>query len=298
MRSRTMAAVGVPLAVLLVGCGEQAPPDSTGTSVSTSPSPTEAGSGVGALVADGYAGRFRVVTGVLESPEHGPQLCPIVEESFPPQCRGADVVGWSWEGLDAESANGTTWGRYVLVGTWDGRFRLTDPASVGDGDDLTTSLDHEAPDFTSPCPEPEGGWRPVDPALTTEAAVDRTALLAEASPEFAGFWIDQPAGNNGPTRMVLNARFTDRLEANERKLRRVWGGALCVSAAPRTQAELHAVQQYLHSLPGLVMTGQDVTTSVATAQVYVATERQQRDLDERFGPGVVRLSGLLQPIDL
>jgi hypothetical protein len=33
------------------------------------------------------------------------------------------------------------------------------------------------------------------------------------------------------------------------------------------------------------------------AEVYVATERRQRGLDERFGAGVVRLSGVLKPID-
>jgi hypothetical protein len=96
----------------------------------------------------------------------------------------------------------------------------------------------------------------------------------------------------------LNARFTERLRESESELRRVWGGALCVSPAPRTKAELDRVQQALHGLPGLVMTGQEVTTSVVTVTVYVATEDAQRRLDRRFGAGVVRLSGLLEPVDL
>ena len=73
-----------------------------------------------ALVPDGYDGRFRFVGTVLESVEHGPQFCSFVALSYPPQCDGPEVVDWSWDGLEAESVNGTTWGSYILVGTWDG----------------------------------------------------------------------------------------------------------------------------------------------------------------------------------
>ncbi len=299
MPSRTLAAVGLPLAVLLGACGEQAEPDAAGTSVSTSASPTETGSDAVALVPDGYDGRFRFAGTVLENPDHGPQLCSYVATSLPPQCGGPDVVDWSWEGLGAESVNGTTWGSYLVVGTWDGeRLHLTEPARADDGQTGHQEA-ADTPDFTSPCPPPEGGWRPVDPARTTTDTFERVSALASAEPDFAGFWIDQPPnGNNEPTRVIVNVRFTGDLERHERELREVWGGALCVSPAERTQDELNRVQDALNKLPGFSGSGQDVVAGVVDARVFVATERQQRELDGRFGAGVVRLSGLLQPIDL
>jgi hypothetical protein len=289
----------VPLAVLLVACGEQAGPDSAGPSVSTSASPTETGGGAVSLVPDGYDGRFRFVGTVLESPEHGPQLCSFVATSLPPQCSGPDVVDWTWQGLEAESVNGTTWGSYVVVGTWDGaRLHRSEPARADDGK-TGHQEPSDAPDFTSPCPPPEGGWRPVDPDRTTQERFEQVSTLAQAEPDFAGFWIDQPPdANNDPTRLVVNVRFTGDLERHERELRKVWGGALCVSPAERTQAELNRVQAGLSELPGLAGSGQDVVAGVVDARVFVATEGQQRELDERFGAGVVRLTGLLQPIDL
>lgn len=57
------------------------------------------------------------------------QLClgPIME-SFPPQCQGVPLDGWSWEGLDgSESSGDTTWGAYAVTGTYDGtRFTRTE----------------------------------------------------------------------------------------------------------------------------------------------------------------------------
>jgi hypothetical protein len=298
LRRRAAAAVPLALLMLLGACGQQAVapagPATTDPATTGDASPPAETSGV-MLVPDGYDGRFRFVGTVLGGPDHGPQLCGAVATSYPPQCGGPDVVGWTWTGLTAESANGTTWGSYVVVGTWDGRLHLTEPARTAG---IADQPDPEMPDFSSPCPPPTGGWRPVNPALTTAKALERLPALAEAEPDFAGFWLDQPPnGNNDPTRLVANVRFTGDLKRHERELRRVWGGALCVSAASRTQAELNRVQAALSRLPGLTSSGQDVVAGAVDAQVHVATERQQRELDERFGAGVVRLSGALQPID-
>jgi len=73
--------------------------------------------------------RYTATATVLESPEHGPQLCSGVRDSYPPQCGGPDIVGWDWDDVPAkESANGTTWGAYTVVGTWDGTtLTLTEP---------------------------------------------------------------------------------------------------------------------------------------------------------------------------
>ena len=64
----------------------------------------------------GAPGTYQASGTVLESPEHGPQLCHVVMESLPPQCEGIDLVGWDWSAVDdEESASGTTWGSY---GPW------------------------------------------------------------------------------------------------------------------------------------------------------------------------------------
>ncbi|MFE5408838.1 hypothetical protein [Microbacterium sp. NPDC056569] len=58
------------------------------------------------------------------------QLClGAVAESYPPQCTGTPLVGWSWEGVDgAESSGDVTWGAYAVRGTYDGEtFTSTQP---------------------------------------------------------------------------------------------------------------------------------------------------------------------------
>ncbi|MFV0372667.1 hypothetical protein [Microbacterium sp.] len=74
----------------------------------------------------------------------GPSLClGAVMESFPPQCEGIPLLGWSWEDLnDAETAAGVTWGAYAVIGTYDGsritvtrnpmQLALYDPLPVED----------------------------------------------------------------------------------------------------------------------------------------------------------------------
>jgi hypothetical protein len=44
-----------------------------------------------------------------------------VAESYPPQCDGILLEGWSWDGLDGgESSGDVTWGAYAVQGTYDG----------------------------------------------------------------------------------------------------------------------------------------------------------------------------------
>lgn len=76
---------------------------------------------------------YSTSAGVIETPEHGPEIAFVLEESYPPQGGGLPVSNWSWQDTpDFESASGTTWGgRYRLVGTWDGTtFTLTEPVTA------------------------------------------------------------------------------------------------------------------------------------------------------------------------
>lgn len=263
------------------------------------PSPVPSPTG---LVDEGYQGRFRTTATVLEA-DRGPQLClGGVMESYPPQCRGVVVEGWSWDGLSHESVSGVRWGEYVVVGRYDGTtFTLTEPARERDPQDTATPSPDE---FATPCPEPEGGWRPVDPATTTLEALDRATAVAARQNGYGGLWIDQnmppqapPDQQNDPQRVVLNVTTTGEIESMEQTVRRVWGGALCVSRAARTEDELQRVQETLSDLPGLLTSSVNARRGWVEVGVVVATTELQGRLDRVYGPGVVRLQGALVAID-
>lgn len=177
--------------------------------------------------------RYRATGTVLESPEHGPQLCAGVQDSYPPQCGGPDIIGWDWDDVPAEeSANGTTWGDYTLVGTWDGSsLTLTEPPSEPRRDEAPDDADR----FATPCPEPAGGWQVVDEATATDAAMQAAIEHARAQPDVGGVWVDQSinpdAGRepvdeeamNDPGRLVLDVTFTGDVERHEAELRQRCG---------------------------------------------------------------------------
>ncbi len=283
------------IAVLLVaGCAGRAGGDTAVPAPAPTVSPAH-------LVPDGYTGRFQVTAAVLENAQHGPQLCTTMADSYPPQCGGPDVAGWHWDGVKYESAVKSKWGSYVLVGTFDGKtFTLTQPPRTPD--EPTSTPDGQVKS-TTPCPAPAGGWKPVDAARATDATFNDVVAKANADKDFGGLWIDEPAAaldltpHNDPRRMVLNVRYTKDLARHEADLRKIWGGALCVSPARHTEAELRRIQDELTKEPGVVTSGTEPISGVVTVGVYVAKESLQQDFDTRFGSGVVVLEGLLTPLD-
>lgn len=286
------------IALAVAACGSQ-----SGGRKATSGDGGAAGASepAGPLVPADYDGRFRTVATVLESPQHGPQLCFAVLDSLPPQCEGTDIAGWDWSAVKHEAANSTKWGHYTVIGTYDGEtFTLTEPAAI-DGE-LGVPWDDR---IETPCPEPEDGWQPVDPALATGAAFQEAARRARDFDGFGGLWIDQQIRGgqlteqnaNDPTRFVLNVSTTGDVEAMEVALREVWGGSLCVSTASHTSAELEQVQRGIRDVPGLLGSGIDEVRGKVDVQVLVATEELRAELDERYGVGAIRLVGMLEPID-
>ena len=241
-----------------------------------------------------YRGSFTV----LEVAAHGPQLCGAMVDTLPPDCSGPDVIGWSWDEVDGEeSRNGTTWGDYDVVGTWDdGRLTLTEPPAPPQGADPPSE-----PDFTTPCPEPDGGWAVVDPATATQAALDAVIDQARRRDDFAGVWYDSSeAPYDEPTKLVLNVRVTGDVDAAEADLRETWGGSLCVSSGGRPLAELRAIQDEIFTDLGstvpLVSAGVDETRGVITVEAFI-DDGLQADLDDRYGPGLVEVTARLQPVD-
>lgn len=284
--------------ILVAGCGDAVAPRAGGDE------PSAPGGGW-----SGSAGATYQGTGtVLESPDHGPQLClGGVAESYPPQCGGPDIVGWDWDAVDgAESASGTTWGSYTVIGTYDGeRFTLTEPARPPEEPPAPSDEDM----FATPCEPPTGGWGVVDESTATDAAMQEALGLAAAEPDYAGAWVDQsinPASGssdseelelamNDPTKLVLNVMFTDDLDRHEADLREIWGGALCVSAAERTEAELLSIQDEVITVDGVLGGSSDPRTGTVQVQVIVDDGLQER-MDEEYGPGVVTVHAALQPV--
>ena len=284
--------------LFVAGCAGQTPDGGASAPNPTQPDPRSAN-----LFADGYQGRFLVRATVLENEHHGPQLCRAVAESLPPQCGGPDIVGWKWSAVKYDSALHTKWGSYLITGTFDGtKFTLSEPAKSDGGTDPSSSPP-SMPDFTSPCPAPAGGWKALDPANATEDAFSRATELASKEPDFGGLWIDQPVPvadptpRNDPQRYVLNVTFTGDLARHEAALRKVWGGALCVSQVQHTEAELRKIQEEVGKAPGVISSGIDVTSGTITVEMFLARESRQRELDAKYGAGLVRLQGVLHPLD-
>lgn len=281
-------------------CGERASsgePGAGGSPPGRSADPDELPAGI---VPDNYDGLFRVTATVLESPDHGPQLCATVMESYPPQCGGPDVRGWRWDDVQAESASGTTWGEYTLTGHFaHGTFTLSEPAQpVG-------QLPSHELGPASPCPEPTGGWVPPEPEKANPEAQQEAMDLARQSGGYGGVWIgwlipdDQitEANSQDPANSVLNVSTTGDAAALERTLRDVWGGNLCVVSTKRTEAELNHIANQLNKLPGFVSSSADIVKGTADATVWVAWESIWRQATEEFGKDVIELNGMLQPIN-
>jgi hypothetical protein len=298
---RRLALVAALLLVLAAACGDDDEPVTAGDDGDRSDEQA---------APDGDERRFTATATVLESRGHGPQLClGGIQTSYPPQCGGPDLIGWDWGDVDGEErANGVTWGEYTVVGTWDGSaLTLTEPprppepysGPLPDGDR-----------FATPCPEPDGGWQVVDADRATDQAMQDALAHAQAQPGYAGAWVDQsinPASRsddpdelamNDPTRLVLNLRFTGDLERHEAEARDRWGGALCVSEAAASLADLGELRQEAEAMVGDRMLYSSIDEVAGRIEIgVIVDDGVQRQMDERFGEGVVLVDGALRPLD-
>lgn len=286
--------------VTVAGCGSD---DDASVASGSGPRPSAGIPGPGGQT------RYTATATVLESPDHGPELClGGVEESYPPQCRGPEVVGWDWGAVDGEeAASGTTWGTYTVVGTWDGEsLTLTEQPAPADG---ARRSEPEPARSSTPCTEPQGGWRVVDAAKASDGAMQAAIDYARSRPTFGGAWVDQsinPALDqepvdesraNDPTKLVLNITFTDDVAHHDEAIREIWGGALCVSEAAASAAELAEIRAEVEAAVGqLLFSSVDAVRGRVEVGVPVDGGLQQR-FDERYGPGVVQVRAQLRPVD-
>ena len=224
---------------------------------------------------------------------HGPQLClgPIMM-SLPPQCGGIDIVGWDWDTVTGErSAAGTTWGSYAVVGTFDGsRFALSEPARPA----TDRAGDPRHPDFTTPCPEPPGGWIPRAGRADDDLLARGATRYLDRSPDTSAVWLDMTRA-----RVVVNVRVTRSVAAHRARLRSLIPGNLCVIEGGRSRAALNRMLNVeIRRLPRANRLGGLVDEVAGTSELWVVLDRDgelERDLDARYGPGAIRVSSALAP---
>lgn len=218
---------------------------------------------------------------VLESPQHGPQLCAGTQDSYPPQCGGVPLADWDWSvAAGEESAHGTTWGEFSVTGRWDGTtLTLTEPP----GPPRRPERDEDP--VQAGCDDPLSAGS----AGTGEEALRATFQAARAEADHAGLWVDGP---------VLSIAFTGDLPRHEAQVRRTWGGPLCLLQHARSLAELDRIQGEVTKQPGLQVTSSWTSEdrNVVHLGVVAIAPEQQRALDERYGAGTVEVQPMLAPV--
>jgi hypothetical protein len=244
----------------------------------------------------------------------GPKLClGGVAESLPPQCAGVPLAGWDWAAVEGEqSASGSTWGDFHVVGTYDGEMFTVTESGPYDRDAVGRGSE---PDFSTPCPEPDGGWTAVDPGRASDADFTAGASVAQARRDYVALWVDyagdftpdevdQRLNAGKPVLQIMNVVVSEDTAGAEAAIRAVWGGPLCVTeregptaqelAQIREEAERFIQEElglrYLSSASGPVGLAAEIGVVVDPGGAGQAA------VDERFGPGLVRLVPALTPV--
>ncbi len=274
MRKPLAVAVGVVAVLLMSSCGKA--PDAD-------PEPPVAA-----------PDRRLVARATVLDDGSGPELClgPVME-SYPPQCGGLPIDGWTWPDHGTERHNGVTWGSFAVVGTYDGGRFATE--EVIDDKKAAASFPRESePNFNSPCPEPSGGWRAPDPDRSTVEDQEKVFAVAQRLPGYAGAWLDDRGRRSqDPLTTVVNVQVTGDVDAAEAKLREVWGGPLCVSQAEHTEKELAQITAEVMSRPGALHASH--SRGVVYASVDYDDGTLQHELDQKYGTGLVEVHSALQP---
>jgi len=207
----------------------------------------------------------------------------------------ADVAGWSWTDLegDYEDSDGVRWGSFLLTGAFAGTTFT--PSEVRPA---TAYQQQELESFDIPCPEPDGGWRVVDPARVTDERYSELSNVAEGLPGFALIAVSDVDGSPGPTdpfETVVTVYVAGDPTAAEEVFRRAWGGMLCVAQVDHSHAELTQIQEELLGLPGLIEVGSGNPNNQVELTVFHDDGTYQRWADEKYGKGFVVVRTILQP---
>lgn len=243
-------------------------------------------------------------------PKHGPMLClGAMAMSYPPQCGDVPIANWDWDAVEGEeTASGATWGQYQVVGTYDGEtFTVTD---VGPSRDNPPQFGSEV-DFSSPCPEPAGGWVLHDPNEALQQDASGANAYAQRQPDVVSSWVTHFDSSNPDDTgldefdpVIFNAVFTGDVERHEAEIRKRWPGPLCIiEGEGPTKRELSRIrteaEAYVNGELGLQMLGSSTGGVEQVIEIGVVADPEgagQAALDARW-PGLVRLFPALRPVD-
>lgn len=325
---RAAASALLLLTPMLVACGEQVAweaggtdgPDGTAThrpSAECAGVPDEAPSAMPTRV-PAACGEVRAVASLVIDSGGGPELCVGgVAYSYPPQCGGPELVGWSWDAVESEKSGDVRFSRgaVLVTGTFDGAtFVLTGVSpeeepdldawpelAAGSGRDRDVE-DDEEDEFTTPCATPAGGWVAAEPARSGYEHQDAAIQAAEALDGHVDTWVDLPQGASarrlGETETVLNLATHADPDAVRRTVRQHWGGALCVSTSDVdiTAGELEQIQDAVTDLPGLLEASSDNRAGRVDVVVLHDDGSLQAWCDSTYGVGRVRVTSALMPL--
>lgn len=242
-----------------------------------------------------------------------PQLWVGADDLMTPtSCDGVHLVGWDWSKVTGEDTHGPVrWGDFVVVGTYDKSKRemTVTRTAVSSRDYKGDRFDGEDVEETSstPCKKPEGGWRVLNAASTTQESLDETVLLVEARRDYGSVWLDHSPNPvqeiktdadellvNDPTKLILNVSVAGDPALAELDIRKTWGGALCVSRQEHAYRELQEIADAVSDHPDHLMSGVS-HDSVDLTIVFDDGSLQSR-LDERYGAGMVNVISAIRPL--
>jgi hypothetical protein len=218
-----------------------------------------------------------------------------------PQCGTVRISNWDWDAVEGEkSVEGTSWGAYHVVGTYEGGvLRVTE---IGP---FETVIEPEPFLYENPCPAPGGGWVVPDPEQNTQEETRDAHAYAKAQPDYVISWndhLDEELQEFSP--VVFVAAFTGEAERHEAEIRELWEGPLCVvERNVPTARELAETRREIEArLPelGLELLGSATGGLPPTISIDVVIDpggAGQAALDQRYGPGMVRLFPALRPVE-
>jgi hypothetical protein len=241
-------------------------------------------------------------------PKHGPMLClGAMALSYPPQCGDVPIANWDWDAVEGEeTTSDASWGQYHVVGTYDGEtFTVTEVGLyVNDPPKFGSEVD-----FSSPCPEPAGGWVLPDPKQALQQDARGANAYAQRQPDLVTSWVTHFPSNPDDTGLdefdpvIFNAVFTDDVERHEAEIRKRWPGPLCVvEGEGPTKRELSRIRTqaegYVAGELRLRMLGSSCCGVEPVIEIEVIADPEgagQAALDARW-PGLVRLFPVLRSV--
>ncbi len=252
--------------------------------------------------------RYTIVARVEQDATHGPELCILPTATAgttrdSSDCAGPKLAHWDWTRVPSPShASGSTFGWYRLVGTYNGNVFTVTETPV-----KAAAPRNRTPAFPAPCPTPPGGWHATSSGHLGLVDFQALQALAQGAPDFAGIWMSTTSSsapvNDFQHTQVTVVAFTGDIPRHRLELAAVWGGPICVVQHRHSYAVLQAVVQRINEAVDHkqlavqeLSIGPDEVDGVVDLQLVAATPATQREIDRRFGAGLVKVSSLMTPV--